>query len=70
MPIRPLSVPLCHPNEARYISPHVASHSFLTDVTTDAAHRGRHTFTLHHDSAYEYLSSLHSLPDTRLTGGC
>lgn len=43
MLLRPLSIPLCHLNEARYIFPCVAS---LTDVTTDAVHGGRHTLSL------------------------
>lgn len=59
MPVHPLSVPLSHLNEACYIFPLVVSP--LTDVTTDAAHGGHHTFTLQCDSAYECLSSLHSL---------
>lgn len=42
----------------------------LADVTTDAVHGGRRTLAPQRDSAYEYLSSLPCLPDTRLAGEC
>lgn len=61
MLLRPLSVPLCHLNEARHLP--LLSHS--------CNYWGCSQGTSHfHSTAYEYLSSLPGLPDARLTGGC